>query len=78
MRIVVKLYGTLRRFSNPSTPGFWTGEIHEHSKIKDLIGILEINKKEIALSTINGAAVDIEEIIPEESEIIFVSHVGAG
>jgi hypothetical protein len=78
MVVLVKLYGTIRRFSDPKTPGTWEGEVPVGSSVKDLIKLLKIPIKELAIASMGGIIVDLDVVIPENSEIILVTHVGAG
>jgi sulfur carrier protein ThiS len=78
MRVTVKLFGTLRRFSNPETPGIWVGEIPEGSTIGDLLGLLGTSDRELAAASINNKNVEINAVIPGEAVIILVTPVGGG
>jgi hypothetical protein len=73
MQVTVKLFGTLRRFSNPGTPGVWVGEIPEGSKIRDLAGILGTDEKELATASINKQNVDFDAVIPGQATVILVT-----
>ena len=37
MQVKVKLYGTLRRLSQPATPGIWVGDVPGGCRISDLL-----------------------------------------
>jgi hypothetical protein len=78
MQVTVKLFGTLRRFSNPGTPGVWVGEIPEGSTIRDLAGILGADEKEMAAASINKQNVDFDAVIPGQATVILVTPFGGG
>ena len=78
MQVTVKLFGTLRRFSNPGTPGMWVGEIPEGSTIRDLAGILGTDEKELAAASINNQNVDFDVVIPGQASVILVTPFGGG
>lgn len=78
MRITVKLFGTLRRLSNPDTPGLWTGEILEGSTILDLLHLLGTSERELAAASINQKVVELNAVIPQDAEIVLVTPVGGG
>ena len=78
MEIHVKLYGSLRRFSQPDTPGLWLGEIPRGSRLRELIDRIGIPEKEIWLAAINGAANTFDTEIPEGAKVIFVTARGSG
>jgi sulfur carrier protein ThiS len=78
MRITVKLFGTLRRLSNPDTPGLWMGEILEGSTILDLLHLLGTSERELAAALINQTVVELNAVIPQDAEIVLVTPVGGG
>jgi len=78
MRITVKLFGTLRRFSTPQTPGFWTGEVPDESTVYDLIKLIGADANEVAAASINGIVKKLDTTIDREDEILLVTTMGAG
>jgi hypothetical protein len=78
MMVTVKLYGTLRRLSNPGTPGFWQGEIPDDSRLIDLIGILGSGANEVAGASIDGELISMETTITPGAVIILVTPIGGG
>ena len=78
MHVTVKLFGTLRRLSQPKTPGFWIGEIPEHAKILDLIGLLGTSDKEVSHAAINKKVCPFDTEISENDEITLVTNMGGG
>jgi sulfur carrier protein ThiS len=78
MLVTAKLFGTLRRFSNPETPGIWTGEIPEGSTIEDLLLQLGTSDRELAAASINNKNVEINAVIPGDAVIVLVTPVGGG
>ena len=78
MKVTVKLFGTLRRFSNPGTPGLWQGDIPAGTKILELINSLGTTDAEVAAAALDGEACSLEAIIPEETVVTLVTPVGGG
>ena len=78
MKIHAHLYGTLRRFSQPATPGMWQGELPEGTTIRALIRQIGASEREVAVVSINGNARPFETEIPEGAKIVLVTHMGAG
>ncbi len=75
MFVEVRLYGTLRRFSDN---GIWRGEIPAGSTVRDLIELIGSSEKEVAVASINGKACGFAEIIPPEGEVVLVTPMGGG
>jgi sulfur carrier protein ThiS len=78
MQVTVKLFGTLRRLSNPETPGLWSGEIPEGSTVSDLLSLLGTSERELAAATIENKIVEFNAAITENAEIVLVTPVGGG
>lgn len=78
MKVTVKLFGTLRRLSQPGTPGLWVGEIKQATTIKELLQNLGAGKYEANAAAINGVGCSLDTIITEESEITVVTPMGGG
>ena len=78
MNIQVKLYGSLRRFSQPDTPGVWLGDIPLKSTLQALMQQIDIPEQEIWIAAINGKACPFDTEIPEGATVIFVTARGSG
>jgi|GEM_PF-2323499 len=78
MQITVKLFGTLRRLSQPETPGYWIGEIPDHTRIIDLVEILETSTKEVSHAAINKKVCPLDTEILEHDEVTLVTNMGGG
>ena len=78
MQVTVKLFGTLRRLSQEATPGYWVGEISEHTRIIDLIAILGTSEKEVSHAAINKKVCHFETEICENDEVTLVTNMGGG
>jgi sulfur carrier protein ThiS len=78
MKVQVHLYGTLRRFSQPQTPGLWLGDVPSGATIRDLITQIGTSEREVAVASINGKACPFEVEIPEGAKVILVTNMGAG
>jgi hypothetical protein len=79
MLVRVKLYGTLRRLSQPGTPGLWQGEIAPGARIIDLITLIGSSEREVSAASVDGTVQPLETVIPEGvQDIILVTPVGGG
>ena len=76
--VKVKLYGTLRRFSQKDTPGIWVGEPPLNSTVTDLIGIIGSKPNEVAVASINGEVCPFDTVVPDGAEVMLATHIGAG
>jgi sulfur carrier protein ThiS len=78
LKVQVHLYGTLRRFSDPDTPGIWSGELPSHATIRDLLKAIGTSDQEVSAAAINGKTCPFETRIPEGQKIVLVTPIGAG
>ncbi len=79
MQVRVKLYGTLRRFSQPGTPGVWQGEIPPGTRIIDLITLIGSSDREVSAASLDGTAQPFETVIPDGvTDIKLVTPIGGG
>lgn len=78
MEVRVHLYGTLRRFSQPGTPGFWVGNLPEGSTILHVIEQIGAEPREVAAAAINDRHCPLDTPIPPEAEVLLVTHIGGG
>lgn len=78
MQVKVKLYGTLRRLSQPATPGMWVGDIPGGCKISELLILLGAGIYEANAASMNGESCSFETEICEGAEIILVTPMGGG
>jgi sulfur carrier protein ThiS len=76
--VKVKLYGTLRRLSQPSTPGRWAGDIPAGYRISDLLALLGAGVYEANAASMNGESCSFETEICEGAEIVLVTPMGGG
>ncbi|MCL4559171.1 MAG: MoaD/ThiS family protein [Chloroflexi bacterium] len=78
MLVTVKLYGTLRRFSQPGTPGMWQGNVAGGSTLQDLITLLGAPEGEVSVAAINGETVPFETPLPDGATVLLVTNVNGG
>jgi sulfur carrier protein ThiS len=78
MFVTLKLFGTLRRFSQPGTPGLWQGEVPEGCTIRDLITLLGSMEAEIAAVAVNGEVRPLDSLVPDGAMLMMVTHVNGG
>lgn len=76
--ITIKLFGTLRRFSQTDTPGLWRGEIPEGTSLLELIEKIGSTEAEVAGATVNEVFVPLDFELTEDAEIRLVTHMGGG
>lgn len=78
MKIVVKLYGTLRRFSKVPKPGVWEGDVVFGTTIREIFSLLKIPEKEVAAAAVDGRRCDLDFTLEKKCTLILVSHIGGG
>ncbi len=78
MKIVVKLYGTLRRFSKVPKPGVWEGDVVSGTTVKGILSLLHIPEKEVAAAAVDGRRCELDHTVEETCTLILVSHIGGG
>ena len=78
MRITVRLFGTLKRLSQPGTPGRWQADVPEGTTIEALITLLGTRTAEVYAAQVNGELRPLEFEIPDGAEVILVTPFGGG
>jgi sulfur carrier protein ThiS len=78
MYVKVKLYGTMRRFSQKETPGAWQGEIPAGARVRDLIAMLGSSEAEVAAAALDQEPCTLEDVIPDGAVVTLVTPVGGG
>jgi sulfur carrier protein ThiS len=78
MIVHLRLYGTLRRFSLPESPGRWSGEVPEGATIEALLQQLGIPPTEVAGASIDDHLRPMDWEIESGSVITLVTPVGGG
>jgi hypothetical protein len=78
MYVKVKLFGTLRRLSQPATPGLWQGEIPAGCHISELVALLGTKEAELAAASINNQPAPFDAVIPPDAVVILVTPMGGG
>ncbi len=78
MQITVKLYGTLRRFSQPDTPGLWIGEVPKGSTVRDLLHLFGTTEAELAAAAVNDQIIPLDTSLESGACLILVTPVGGG
>ena len=76
MKATVHLYGPLRRYSPPETPGLMRVDIPDGSTIEDLIDHIGIDRKEAMATAINGKACAVNRQISENDEVHLIAQLG--
>jgi len=78
MFVQVRLYDTLRRFSNTSDRGIWEGEIPKDCSIRELIRIIGAGKGEVAFAAIDKKVVPLDTVIQEGDQVMLVTNINGG
>jgi sulfur carrier protein ThiS len=78
MQLVVKLYGTLRRLSQPETPGRWEGSVPDGLTVEGLVEFLGTRIEEVAAATINGTPCLFQDALSDGDTIVLVTPFGGG
>ena len=76
MKATVYLYGRLRRFSQPETPGLMQVNIPVGARIEDLIDHIGIEPNEVMAAAVNGKACAISRQINEDDEVHLIAQLG--
>jgi len=74
----VKLYGTLRRLSQPETPGLWVGEVPGGITVAGLLQWLGTRVEEAAAVLRNNVPCSLDTVLADGDEIVLVTPVGGG
>lgn len=78
MYVRVRLYGALRRLSQPETRGLWQGEIPPGTTIEALIRLLGTQPGEVYVASIDGQLHPFDAEVPDGAEVILAPPVGGG
>ena len=78
IKILVKLYGSFRRFSDEKTPGLREMILPENSTVRELLEHLGAPEREVFVITINGTHAKRENLIHDNDVVVFVPPVGGG
>ena len=78
MIVRLRLYGTLRRFSSPETPGLWTGDVSPESTIADVLAVIGIDPRELAGASSRGQLQPLDAKVPEDADVVLVTPIGGG
>lgn len=78
MRVTVRLYGSLRRLSQPGTRGLWQGEVPAGTSIEALIRLLGTQPGEVYVASINGELRPFSDEVPDGATVVLAPPVGGG
>ena len=78
MQITARLYGTLRRLSQPDTPGLWQGEAPDGLTVAGLVSFLGTRIEEVAAATRNGEPCPFDTILEDGDVVVLVTPFGGG
>lgn len=78
MTITVELSGYLQSYSDPQTPGFWSGQLEDNSTISDLLHLIGITKYVHVICTQNGIFVTNKTPLESGSTIVITPFLSGG
>jgi sulfur carrier protein ThiS len=78
MRVRVRLYGTLRRFSAEDSPGETTVEVRPGTTVAEVIRSVGAPMREVYVAAVDGAAVPVSFVLERDCELVLVTPAGAG
>ncbi len=78
MTVTVVLVGTLRRYSLPESPGEWSGQIPEGSRLRELARAIGIPEGLARSAAIDGTLANLDTPIPTGARVMFFSPVSGG
>jgi molybdopterin converting factor small subunit len=78
VRVRVRLFGTLQRFSLPATPGRVELDMAAGASVRQLIDLLQPKVGEVAAAAINGRACSLDQTIEEGDEVYLLNMLGGG
>ena len=78
MIVTARLFGTLRRFASPGTPGRWRGDLPADSTVRDVVRALGAEEREVSAAAVNGVLMPLDAIIPAEADLVLVTPMGGG
>ena len=79
MRVQVKLFATLRRFTENVPPGApFEVELSEAATLTALLNQLKIPLEEAKITFVNGIIQDLDYVIKDEDEIGIFPPIGGG
>lgn len=78
MKIIVKLLGTLRKYSDSDSPGRLQVDLPSGSTVTDLIDRITDRRGEAAACAINGHTRRLDTVIDDGDEVVLLSTLGGG
>ena len=78
MIITVELSGYLRSYSDPQTPGIWSGQLEDNSTISDLLHLIGITKSVSVICTQSGIFVLHKTRLESGSTIVIAPFMSGG
>ena len=78
MKIDVKLFGTLRKYSNPESPGRLQVNLPVNSTVTDLVDRIVERRGEVVVCAINGHTQRLNTVIHDGDEVVLLNRLGGG
>ena len=78
MIVTARLFGTLRRFGSPGSPGLWRGEVPEGSSVRDIVRAIGAEEREVAAAALDGGLVSLDTTVAPGATLTLVTPVGGG
>jgi molybdopterin converting factor small subunit len=76
--VTVRLFGTVRRFSQAGTPGTWRGQVPRGISVRGLIELVGSSDREVAGATVDEEFVGFDHKIMQDAEVKLVTPIGGG
>ena len=78
MIVTARLFGTLRRFASPGSPGVWQGDLPAGSTVRDVVRAFGAEEREVSAATLNGVLAPMETVVPPGADLVLVTLMGGG
>jgi molybdopterin converting factor small subunit len=78
VNVQVKLFGPLRKYSDPDSPGHLRVELPAGSTVADLVSRIANQRGEVAACAVNGRTRKLDTVIQEGDVVMLLSRLGGG
>ena len=78
MRVEVRLYATLRRYALSAADGVLNIDVHEGSKVSDVIASVGVNADEVHIVMDNGVSSPPDQMLVEGDRLGLFPPIGGG
>lgn len=79
MHVCVRLFGTLPQYYPGNYPESGLDvKIWKDISVAELVDLLQLPQKHVAIVSINGMLAKADDVIPENAEVKFFQHINGG